>query len=161
MTACSSHHCYQEKFTSQWSFPNYNSCQKNLEFSALRECKALALESGPLKYNWNDSALTQNCIENLMVELVKTALYLDTKKCNGCRTRFQWPTIWQWYNVEATAPSTSHSKDTSRLKQCHFRFSLTTNHSATFALACGYKPQVRVPMQQPHGFKETSYIIRT
>jgi hypothetical protein len=89
-----------------------------------------------------------------MVELKKTALYLDTKKCNGCRARFQWPTIWQWYNMEATAPSTSHSRDTSRLKQCHYRFSLTTNNSDTFALACGYKPQVRVPHNSLMGLKK-------
>jgi hypothetical protein len=80
-------------------------------------------------------------IGNLIEKLKKIALYLDTKKWDGCRAKFQWPRTWQWWNLEATTPSISFNKSTSMLKQHKFRFSSTTYHFITFALACGCKPQ--------------------
>jgi len=36
----------------------------------------------------------------------KIAFYLDTKKWDVWRAKFQWPRTWQWWNLEAIAQST-------------------------------------------------------
>jgi hypothetical protein len=42
----------------------------------------------------------------LIEKLKKTTLYLDTKKWDGCRAKFQGPKTWQWWNLEAITQST-------------------------------------------------------
>jgi hypothetical protein len=78
----------------------------------------------------------------LIEKLKKITLYLDTKKWDGCRAKFQWARTWEWWNLEATTPSTSFSKSTSMLKQHKFRFSLTTYHFIAFSFASGCKPHM-------------------
>jgi hypothetical protein len=82
-----------------WNFPSWESCKKNLLYSALRECEALALDLQHRNWQIIVHWLGDKTVLKTWLQLKTTALYLDTKKWESCRARFQWPTTWQWCDL--------------------------------------------------------------
>jgi hypothetical protein len=75
----------------------------------------------------------QNGLYQLKSDHKRIAFYLDTKKGESCRARFQWPTTRQWRDLAGKSSSTSLSRHTQRFTQQDPEWQLALEHSVVCA----------------------------